>query len=836
MAYSLTLAKRELRGGIRGFRVFLACLVLGVATIAAVGSLEASVEAGIRGDARALLGGDVSAQLALRPASTAERRFLAASGDIAEVVRMRAMARSMSGGRTSLIELQAVDGAYPLYGRVTLAPARALRAALAARNGVFGAVAERSLAGRLGLKPGDEFRIGEATLRLAAIIERQPDAASAGLAFGPRVIIAHAALTATHLIQPGALVDYVYRLRLPPGSDAASWIARARARFPEAGWRLRSSSDAAPSLQRLIDRLGFFLSLSGITALLVGGIGIANAVAGYIASKRAVIATLRCLGAGTGLVFAVYFLQIMALALVGIGAGLLLGALAPPAIAPLLRGLLPTPLPLGLHPAPLATAALSGMLITLLFAPWPLAAIGRITPGALWRDRVAQRPCVLVPLAAATSLAAGAALAGLIVTTAPDRRVGLWYVGGAVAAFLVFRLAGALVVVAAGAAPRSPLTLLRLAIGNLHRPGAPTARIVLSLGLGLSVMVAVALVEGNLTAEIKERLAARAPADFFLDLQPAQMDAFARIVRAAPDARFDAVPMLRGRIVRLNGVAAEQARIAPDARWAVRGERGLTYAASLPQGSRLVAGTWWPASYHGPPLVSFDAGLAHDMGLAVGDTLTVNLLGRDITAHIANLRQIDWAELGINFAIVFAPGTLDAAPQSRLAALYAPASTAERIVQQVADRFPNVSAIPVGEALAAVARIVATIGGAVRIVALATVASGILVLGGAVAAGHRRRVYDAILLKVLGATRRTIATAFVIEYLLLGVATALVAAAIGTLTAWALVTGPMKSSWTFFPLPLLVTAAAAVVLTLAVGLAGTWWALGAKPAGYLRNE
>ncbi|HTT80532.1 MAG TPA: FtsX-like permease family protein, partial [Stellaceae bacterium] len=299
---------------------------------------------------------------------------------------------------------------------------------------------------------------------------------------------------------------------------------------------------------------------------------------------------------------------------------------------------------------------------------------------------------------------------------------------------------------------------------------------------------------------------------------------------------FAAVPMLRGRIVKLNGVPVEQARIAPDARWAVRGERGLTYAATLPQGSRLVAGAWWPASYRGAPLVSFDAGLARGMGLAVGDTLTVNLLGRDITARIANLRQIDWAALGINFAIVFAPGTLEAAPQTRLAALYAPPGTADRIVQHVADRFPNVSAIPVREALAAVARVVATIGDALRIVALATVAAGILVLGGAVAAGHRGRVYDAVLLKVLGATRGTVATVFVIEYLLLGVAAASVAAAIGTLAAWALITGPINSGWTFSALPLLLTAAPAVVLTLAFGLAGTWRALGAKPAAYLRDE
>jgi putative ABC transport system permease protein len=836
LLYALTLARRELRGGIVGTRVFLACLVLGVGAIAAVGSLEAAVQAGISGDARALLGGDVSARLALRPASEAERQFLAASGEVSEVIEMRAMARSRDRTRTSLIELHAVDRAYALYGTLALVPAETLGAAFGAKDGVFGAVAEAALARRLGLAVGEQFRVGDATLRLTAVIEREPDAAFGGLTFGPRVIVARAALDATRLIQPGALVDYDYKLRLPPGADAARWIARARAEFPHAGWQLRGTADAAPSLQRLIDRLGFFLSLAAITALLVGGVGIANAVAGYIAGKRDTIATLKCLGAATRLVFAAYFLQIVALALVGIAAGTLLGALAPAVIAPFLFRLLPVPLPIGLYPAPLLTAALCGLLVTLLFAPWPLAAIGRIMPGALWRDRVAPAPRVLAPLAAAASTAAGLALAGVVVLTASDRRVALWYVGGALAAFLVFRLAGGLVVAAARAVPRPSRPLLRLALANLHRPGAPTARVVLSLGIGLSVMIAVALVGGNLRIEIEGRLAERAPADFFLDLQPAQLAPFAAIIKAAPGASFAEVPMLRGRITGLNGTPVEQAKIAPGAEWAVRGERGLTYAATLPEGSRLVAGQWWPADYHGAPLVSFDAGLAQGMGLKVGDTLTVNLLGRDITAHIANLRQIDWARLGINFAIVFAPGTLEAAPQTRLAALYAPPATADRLVQQVADRFPNVSAIPVREALAELARVVATIGDAVRIVALATVASGILVLGGAVAAGHRRRVYDAVLLKVLGATRGMIATAFLIEHLLLGLAAAGLAAGVGTLAAWALVTGPMKSGWTFLPGPLLLTAAAAIVLVGGLGFAGTWRALGAKPARYLREE
>jgi putative ABC transport system permease protein len=656
------------------------------------------------------------------------------------------------------------------------------------------------------------------------------------LSFGPRVIITRPALAETGLLRPGALINYEYRIKLPPERNAAAFIEQARAAFPQAGWQLRSSADPSPSLERLLDRLGFFLSLAGITALLVGGVGIGNAVAGYITSKTEAIATLKCLGASTGLVFAAYLLQILALALIGIALGLMFGAAAPLLAGPLLAGLLPTSLPVETYWGPLGFAALCGLLATLVFTLWPLAVIGRIPPGALWRDLVSPAPRRLMPLAAAATAIAALALAAAIVLSAPERRFALWYLGGTLAAFALFRVAAWLVTAAARHAPLPSHPLPRLALANLHRPGGAAARIVVSLGIGLSVMIAVALVQGNLAVEIGERLADGAPADFYIDIQPDQLAGFERVVAAVPGARFEQVPMLRGRITRLNGTPVEQAEVAQNAQWALRNERGLTYAALPPKGSRIVAGEWWPSDYRGEPLISFDAELVHGMGLKIGDTLTVNLLGREITGRIANLRRIEWSRLGINFAIVFAPGTLEAAPQTHLAAVYAPPEAAERVAARVTELFPNVTAIPVREALAAVAGVVERIGDAIRAIASVTLAAGVLVLGGAIAAGHRRRVYDTVLLKVLGATPRFVAGMFLVEHLLLGVVTAGIACGIGTLAAWALVTGPMNAGWTFLPGPLLLTASGAVGLTVALGLAGTWRALGAKPAPYLRGE
>ncbi len=834
--YALRLARRELRGGVRGFRIFLACLVLGVGAIAGIGSLGAAVGSAIHDDARVLFGGDVSARLVHREASPAERRFLDAGGAVSEIALLRAMAVSLDGARHTLIELKAVDAAYPLYGAVALTPPQDLAAALAARDGVYGAVADPAVAERLGLKPGDRFKIGAAAVELRAAVERAPDAALSGLAFGPGVIVSSAALAQTGLLQPGALVNYDYRLKLPAGADPAAWARAARDKFPDAGWQIRTASEASPELQRFIDRIALFLGLVGVTALLVGGIGIGSAVAYFIAGKTATIATLKSLGASIRLVFAAYAAQIGALALAGIVAGVALGALVPLAVAPLVARLLPVPLRLGVHPLPLLVAAADGALAVVMFSLLPLAGIGRVMPGALFREIVAPSRRGLSRAALAGTVAAGLALAVLVALTAPDRRVALWYIAGAAAAFAVFRLAAAAIVAGARRIARPRRMVLRLALANLHRPGAPTARVVLSLGIGLTVLVAVALVQASLSREIETSIAEGAPAYFFLDIQPAQLAGFEALVRAIPAARLEEVPMLRGRITRLNGVPVEDAPVAPEARWALRSDRGLTYAADLPAGSEIVAGKWWPADYHGPPLISFDAALAQGMGLKIGDTLTVNVLGRDVTATIANLRRIDWTRLGINFAIVFAPGTLEAAPHTHLAAVYLPQAEEEGLVGRVVAQYPNVSAIPVREALAAVERVVAAIGTAIRLAALVTLVAGALVLGGAVAADYHRRVYEAVVLKVLGATRRTIAAAFIVEYGLMGLVGAALAAGLGTAIAWLLVTGPLDAEWSFAPLPLAVVLAASVALTMALGFAGTWRALGAKAAPQLRHE
>jgi len=837
LALAARLARRELRGNLRGFAVFLACLTLGVAVIAAVGSLSAAVNAGLKTDARALLGGDVELQLAQRAASPEERRYLAATGAVSDVTRLRAMAVRPDDEARSLIELKAVDGAYPLYGTIDLTPQQPLSRALGNANGAWGAAIAQSLLDRLKLRLGDTIRIGHARFVLRAIIAHEPDSVSGGFELGPRVMIAQAALGSTGLIVPGTLVEHAYRLRLPGGRDVPGFVTALGQRFPEAGWRIRSFADAAPSLQQLLDRLTVFLTLVGLTALLVGGVGIGNAVESYLREKVATIATLKCLGAPLRLVFATYLFQILVLSLAGIGLGLVLGALAPYGAVPFLPAVLPVEARLAVYPAPLLLAAAYGLLATLVFASWPIGIACQTRPASLFRNLVEPPRARPGRLAATTAALAAAGLAALVLATAADRVVALWFILGAAVALALFRGAAWAIMRAAALAGRPRVTVLRLALASLYRPGAATGSIVASLGLGLAVLVAVALVHGNLMREIGESVPQRAPSFFFIDIQPSQIAAFDRLLAGMPAVSdVHQVPSLRGRITALNGVPVERAFVGPDARWATRSDRGLTYATSLPPGSRLAEGQWWPADYKGPPLVSFAADLARGMKLTIGDTITVNVLGRDLTATIANLREIDWSSLNINFAMVFSPEPLDEAPQSFIATARTPPAEETALERAVTDAFPNVTAIPVKDALATLSSIVAAIAAAVRLTAAATLAAGALVLAGAIAAGRRRRIYDAVVLKVLGASRPQIAGSFLIEYALMGLAASLLAAVIGSIAAYFLLTRVMHTPWDFLAGTVAVTTLAATAFTLLAGFAGTWRALGAKAAPFLRNE
>lgn len=832
---SLRFSLRELRGGLRGFRLFVACLALGVAVIAGIGTLSAAIFAGLERDGRTLLGGDIEFRLIHRQVNDAERSFLAAQGRLSETVQMRAMAHALASDQRALVELKAVDDAYPLHGSLTLQQPLTLAEALAPQNGIAGAAVDPQSLIRLEAQIGDRLRLGEAEFQIRAVIAREPDRATDGLTLGPRVMIALDALPATQLVQPGSMARWHYRIDLPPGQSAAAVAEAAKRDFAVSGWRIRNWKEGSPGIRRFLDRAALFLVLVGLTALLIGGIGVANAVHAHLQGKTPTIATLKAVGASTGLIFRVYLWQTLLLAAFGIALGLAIGTAIPNLAAGALAEILPLPLVPGIYWQPLALASLYGLLVALAFTIWPLARAADIRPAALYRDLVAPgRRLPRTPYVVAT-LTLFALLAALAILGAEERRFAGFFVAGAVAAFILFRLIAALIAIVARKATPPRGARLKLALASLHRPGAATAALLLSLGVSLTLLVAIALVEGNLHAQVEERLPDEAPAFFFIDIQPDQRRDFAALVAATPGTRdLETVPNLRGRIASIKGVPADQIEASPDQRWVLQGDRGLTYAHDLPDGSTLLAGEWWPRDYDGPVLVSMEERAARGLGLWVGDKLTVNILGREIEAEVANIRRLDWTSLGINFVLVFSPGLLERAPHTFLATVKATPEAETALFRAVTQSFPTISVVRMKEVLTELNAIVEKLGAAVRGAAGVTLIAGLFVLAGAVAAEHRKRLRESAVLKALGATRRDIIVAHVIEYGLVGLVGAALAFLLGWIAAWAMVTQMMNASFAFAPGVAALTALGGLAATLLLGLIGAWQALAAKPAPLLR--
>ncbi|TGQ44049.1 ABC transporter permease [Mesorhizobium sp. M00.F.Ca.ET.216.01.1.1] len=833
---------REMRGGLSGFLIFLACIALGVAAIGGVNSVAQSITAGVASQGQTLLGGDLRFQINQRDATEAEHAFLDGLGAVAHSANMRSMARLEDGSDQALVEAKAVDDAYPLYGTLDTEPALSKQELFGERSGVFGAAAPDLLFDRLNVRIGDRLKLGSATFELRARLISEPDQVSDGFGFAPRLMISVDGLAASGLVRPGSLVENTYKIRLPTNTGEAQIKdiqEQAGKDFPEAGWSIRTRSNAAPALSSNIERFSQFLTLVGLTALVVGGVGVANAVRAYLDGKRGVIATFKSLGASGGFVFAVYLVQILMIAGLGIALGLILGALMPFAASAALHSVIPVPAEGGFYPGALGIAALFGLLVTLAFALLPLGRARDVPATALFREMGFEGRGFPRPIYIGVALGIALLLAALAILFSGDRRIAAIFVGATVFAFLVLRVVGTLVQWIAKRSPRVRSTALRLAVGNIHRPGALTPSVVLSLGLGLTLLVTLALIDGNLRRQISGSLPERAPNFFFVDIQSSDVDTFSAMIgKQAPQGTLVKVPMLRGRVMALNGIAVDKVKVPPEGAWVLRGDRGLTYDAKLPENATLTEGTWWPDNYAGEPLVSFSAQEGKEIGLKLGDTITVNVLGRNVTARIANFRQVEWETMGINFVMVFSPNTFTGAPHGWLATLTeknASAADDARLLNAVTRAFPAVTTVRVKDALDIVNRLVAQLGTAIRAAAGVALIASVLVLAGALAAGNRARIHDAVVLKTLGATRRTLITAFSLEYMLIGLATAIFALAAGGIAAWFVVAHIMTLPSHFMPEVAVATIVFALVITVGIGLAGTWRVLGHKAAPVLRN-
>ncbi|MDT3707304.1 MAG: FtsX-like permease family protein [Thiobacillus sp.] len=830
----LRVAITDLRGDVRRFAVLLACLALGVATIAIVGSVGAALQSALARDARVVLGGDLEARLSWRAASDDERALFASLGRLAEVVEVSGRARAAGG--SAFVSLRAVDDNYPLLGRVGHDGAADLPALLAGSAGRFGAVADPLLADRLGLAPGDSFEIGAATFVLAARLDSLPDQVTQGFQLGVPVLISLDGLAATGILAPGVLARYRYKLLLTdPDFEAAA--ARIEAAFPEAGWQLSSPIDATEDLARAFDIFSRFLTIVGLSSLLVGGVGVANAVAAYITERQRSIATMRSLGATNARIMLHFLTQVMILVGAGVAIGLLLGVAVTLVALPVIGGLLSIALPPSVAPLPLLVAAAFGLAAGFAFAFLPLARATTIRPATLfraagaavegglrWRDL--RRPAIVGP-----PLLAALAMLALAAAITPRPQLIFWYAVGAIAAFAVLRLAASGLQRLLRLFPPAPGARLRHALKSIHRPGAPAPTVMLSLGLGLALLLLIALIDSNLRSQLRRD---RPDAHFvFMDLFEDEAAALSTLPPRSRCGESCATPMLRAPIPRSTAAAASETL--PENLPSSRKRDALTWS-RLPAGSEITAGQWWPPDHAGTQLVSVFEELREPLGLKLGDTVTFTLFGEPLEATIANFRDFEWRGGAINFSFVLSPGPVEAFPMSQVGMLKAAPGQEDALQRLLVERFPDLIFVPVGDALAAVTAILSTLSNAVAIVGGLAVLSGVFVLAGALAAGRQQREADATVMKVLGATRSDVVIAYLIEYGLLGALSAALAALLGGIGAWAFVTRVLEIGFRLDAGLVLVVAVTAVGLTILTGMLTTWSALSVRPVQFLRGE
>ncbi len=822
MSLAWRLARADLRGGWSGLGLMWLCLAIAVAGLAAVTSLASSIDRGIAANGRDLLGGDLMLIAAQHGATPEEQVAIAALGRAAKAVTLRAMIVTPNG-ESALAELSAVGDDWPAAGSLSFAPGgrrpRGVEIAL-----------DPLLAKRLGLSVGSLVRLGGKDFTVSGLIAAMPR--GGGFALAPVALVDPAGLAASGLVQPGSLTTTSYRIAMPSGAHPDAAGTAFQRRFADAGWRAVGRAEAGAGTRRLVDRLGDMLQLLSLAALAIGAMGIASAAAAFAATRRERVATHKLVGASRATMLAMLGTEVALVAGLAIAAGLAVGAAAPALVGKLAAGLLPV----APDPAPqwgaLGLSALFGALATVAASWTPLAESVATPPARLLRGdsdeaaKVARWPGWL----------AAALAMGLAVASASNVRLAASGIGALIGLAALFAGIGWLIRRWARRARHRGGPLWRLGVAALDRPGAATVRLAVSLGVGLSLLIALAASASSLLASIDSESRGRAPALFLLDVpkeRRADLESLAK--RTLPGAEIRLVPSLRGPVVAINGQRVVDMAAIPDGAWILRGDRGLTFSETLPAGNRIVAGRWWPTGYRGPPLISIDVDAAKALNLKIGDRMTVAVLGRPIEARIGSLRQIDWRSLGFNFAIIFDPATLAEAPFGWMASV-SPTSgqSTDAFERGLSTELPMASAIRIAEVVAEVERLLRAIEGAVRIGAGFALLMGVVVLAGAVVATRATRQREIVLLRLVGATRRQATISQGIEFVLIAGAAALAAAAAGIAIAYAvgrwLFELPFRPDWIeVAAMPL----AAALVASLAA-LAAAQAALRIRPAAGLR--
>ena len=870
------MAWREIRGSWRQFVFFLACLAVGVGAVVGIELFATNVEALILRDARSLLGGDLEIRVAHQLGESGRetlddlRERNVEVTHVRELVGMAAVPPEHSRTQaTQLVELKAVEELYPLYGQVEMTPQQSLHDSLAPvacpSLPCFGAVVQESLLISFGLQLHDHVKIGQAWFAVTGILVKEPDRVASAFSLGPRVLISRQALQATDLVKPGSRVRERYLLRVPESLALGPLRGELQGRLGPEGAGVSSYRDAQPRIRRFLDQLTTYLGLIGLTSLFVGGIGIACTIHGFMRHRLTTVAILKTLGADSGLLIRVYLLQSLFMGFLGSLGGVALGVGLQRLLPALFGELIPVAISSQVTVLPLGKGLLVGALTTLCFTIWPLLTIREIPPALVFRREVEQHHAaagsrfrllwdVLLGIVRdrhrlGTAVMMGCGLFVLATWQARSLTLGALFILAFCAAVILLQVGARVLLYGLGKLPRPRSFVIRQALGNVQRPGNYTRGMAVAIGVGVMVIVTVALVKTSLLVALGERIPEDAPTFFFIDIQPDQKESFEEIVqREAAQAPYRLTPVVRARLRAIEGhVIDPEEHKGKKNGWYFTREYVLTALSTLPRDNAVVKGTWWATDSAAmrktdskqeaaPVRVSVEDKAADNLGVDVGSTIEFVVQGTPLPAVVENTRKVDWGSFSMNFFMILAPGALDGAPMTYIASAKVEPDEELPLQHALVRALPNVTAIKIGDVLANVARLLEQLAWAIQGIALLSMVSGAVVMTAAVSSTRYRRLYESAILKAIGGTRRIVVASFAVEFALIGGLAGVIGVGLASALSWAILHFFLDLAWTVQPLVLSWGLLATVGLAVAVGFLSTFKILGEPPLAVLRQE
>ncbi len=836
---------KEMLGDLGRFTLLILCLAVGTALIAGVSTVGAAITSAVNENAATLMGGDLELTRSDRSADVGEIEILSRYGRIANVVDTNVRAESPTS--EAFVDLIAAGPDYPLLGRVS-SPQLAANENPASltdfADGRFGALVDPVMLDQLGLGIGDVIAIGGTEFTVRGFLTALPDDPVRGFRLGLPALIGtdgFAAVSDRTSPLPGLGTYFRYKLQLEPEGDPEAIRARLTAELG-GGWEIRSALDGLGPMLRYYRLFMNFLVIVGLASLLIGGVSVWSAMSAYVAERAGVIAVLRSLGAGRWRVFVHFFVQVLALALVGVGIGLLIGGAIGLVTLPVIGEAIGVPLDARLDIVALLVAAGVGLSTAFAFSYLPLVQAQGISPASLFRSRGLGAPPIDWPSLLRSGEIVPLVVAGLLFLWLAQILTGDWLVvlafaGASLAAVGILRLAIALFMLILKILPPARFAPLRRAIRAIVGATGNSAAIIVSIGLALATLVVVLVLGANLRNEFLGASVFDAPTLVASDLFPDEVEELeALAARPGGDIiRFTATPMLRGSFVALNDTPAEDLTgRGPEASFLLSGEIPLTWRAEMPATSRLVEGEWWTANHTGPALVSLHQNLRQGLDIRIGDELSFSVFGEIVTAEVANFRDYSW-QGGIDFLVAFSPGVLEDYPATLLGAVTAREGRETEVERMLAAEFFDVRFIAIGATLEQITAALSQLSFAAGAVGALAVSNGLLVLIGSLATGRRQRESDAVITKVLGAQRFEIAGAALVQFSILALLATLVAIPIGVGLAFSLSRVLLDVAFTLDAPTLALVGLGAIVITALLGGMTLWRVLSLRPARLLRE-